>query len=154
SLIERMRERLRAHFPEAGDGGEREIGDILGKPLERWIETDLARYHASRFGKRPVLWQIQSGRFAARKPPALAALSHYPRRGADTLPALRAQHLGPPRTRLESEQRGIEAFRAADRTRLQASRLAEIEAAQEELRAFDARVEDVIAKGFASAALD
>src|SRR5262249_39336663 len=92
SLFDRLTEGI-AQQTASGEAAMalQEIASILGKPLDRWIESDFFRYHVTRFSKRPIVWQIQSGRFYPSRKPAIAVLIYALDLSETTLPAIRAQ---------------------------------------------------------------
>ncbi|MFO0579207.1 MAG: BREX-1 system adenine-specific DNA-methyltransferase PglX [Polyangia bacterium] len=155
TLYERIRARIAADFP-GGDVAsiEREFAEIMGKPLERWLETDFFKHHTQQFKKRPIAWQIQSGKYTTQKTrakkPAFACLVYYHKLDGDTLPKLRSQYIGPLRARLETELRGIESLPKDSRSPRQQARQTELLDQISELREFEQRLEQVSARGFAS----
>jgi hypothetical protein len=98
TLKDALRELLRRAFP--GREIEREVGELLGKPLDRWLLTELFRYHTVSFRRRPVAWQIQSARTAGARRPVLAALLSCQRLGEGTLAALLDRVRAPHRARV------------------------------------------------------
>jgi len=162
TLIARMRGRLAADFGSEHAGTvEREILEITGKPLTVWLGSDFFMRHASQFKKRPIAWQLTSslgnngkrrGRGALQNTPAFSCLIHYHHVDADLLPKLRTQYVGPLRTSLQTELISLEKVR--ERSADQDARRLELEGKLEELKGFDARLEQVIVEGFASPALD
>jgi SAM-dependent methyltransferase len=162
TLLARVRRRLAADFGEThGLTVEREFEEITGRPLASWLGSDFFKRHISQFRKRPIAWQISSTpaggdhrrrRGAGRNTPAFSCLVYYQRLDADLLPKLRTQYVGPLRTNLQTELGGLEKLR--ERSADQDARRLELEEKVEELQAFDARLEQVIAEGFASPALD
>ncbi len=139
---------------------EREFQEIVGKSLDEWLAADFFKRHISQFKKRPIVWQIESlpggsgkrARRAVRKAPAFSCLVYYHRLDADLLPKFRTQYVGPLRTSAQTELAGLE--KLSDRTTDQAARRLELEEKLEELKAFDARLEQVISGGFISTGLD
>ena len=127
---------------------ERQFTTIVGMPLSTWLSRGFFPWHISYFKKRPIAWQLQSGKFAARTSPAFACLLYYHKLDADTLPKLRSQYVGPLRQRLETELRGILAVAAEARSDRQEERRAEIEDAVLELQRFDTILEAVVGSGF------
>jgi hypothetical protein len=120
-----------------------------------WLASELFRRHISQFRKRPVAWQLTSSpagndrryrRGVRRAAPVFSCLVYYHRLDADLLPKLRSQYVGPLRSRFQTELAGLEKLK--DRTRDQDARRVELEAQIEELRAFDATLEEVIVRGF------
>lgn len=154
TLYDRVRARIAADFP-GGDVAsiEREFAEIMGKPLDRWLETDFFKHHTQQFKKRPIAWQLQSSKFTAKRKPAFACLLYYHKLDGDTLPKLRSQYVGPLRQRLETELRGIEAVPKEGRSDRQQSRLRELADQLTELRDFDKKLEQVQTSGFAFAKL-
>jgi hypothetical protein len=155
TLLDRVRERTAAEF-EGGDvtAIEREFEEITGKPLEQWLTTEFFKHHTRQFKKRPIAWQIQSGRFTARQKPAFACLVYYHKLDGAILTTIQSQYVRPLRQRYETEMRGIESIPAAARSARQDARRVELEAAIHELRDFDGTLEQVAAQGFASQALE
>jgi len=151
TLLERVRKRMAVEF-EGGDAAsiEREFGEIMGKPLEKWLTMEFFKHHTKQFKKRPVAWQIQSSKFTARKKPAFACLVYYHKLDGDLLPKIRNQYVGPLRSRLETELRSIESVSSDSRSDRQEGRRGELEDQINELRDFDATLQKVITEGFAS----
>jgi SAM-dependent methyltransferase len=154
-LLERVRDELTTEFsPEGAPAAEREIGQMLGKPLERWLETDFFRYHVGRFGKRPVVWQIQTGKYTATRKPTLAVAVYAHRVNPDTLPKIRSQYLGTLRTRLETELRGIETKPGGEQSPRDRERKTALDGSIAELVSFDLQVEALILSGFSCPAIE
>ena len=151
TLLEQVRERIGAEF-ERNDASsiEREFEEIMGKPLEQWLCMEFFKHHTKQFKKRPIAWQIQSGKFTVRKKPAFACMVYYHKLDGDLLPKIRNQYVGPLRQRMETELRGIESVSADARSDRQESRRVELDAQIDELREFDAALQKVITEGFAS----
>src|SRR5712691_7618475 len=122
TLFERVQQRLRADEIDASD-----FAELMGKPLDAWLATDFFKHHTKQFKKRPIAWQLQSGKFTARASPAFACLLYYHKLDLDTLPKLRSQYVGPLRQRLETELRGIQAVAAEARSDRQEKRRAELD---------------------------
>lgn len=162
TLLAGVRERLADDFgPDRVNAVEAEFGEIVGRALFEWLAADFFRRHISQFRKRPIAWQVQSapeengkrrGRGGRRRAPVFSCLIYYHRVDADLLPKLRSQYIGPLRARLATELAGVE--RVQDRTDEQNQRRDNLLAALDELKAFDARLEEVIASGFHSASLE
>jgi len=148
TLFERVQRRLRADEIDISD-----FAEVMGKPLDTWLATEFFKHHTKHFKKRPIAWQLQSGKFTARKSPAFACLLYYHKLDADTLPKLRSQYVGPLRQRLDTELRGILAVAVEARSDRQEKRRAELDDAIHELTAFDAKLEQVAREGFATAGL-
>ena len=92
------------------------------------------------------------GRGASQSAPTFSCLIYYHRLDADLLPKLRTHYIGPLRTSLQTELGSLEKMR--ERSADQDARRLELEGKLEELKAFDARLEQVLALGFASPTLD
>jgi len=155
TLLKRVRERIAEEF-EGSDVTAigRELEEIMGKPLERWLTTEFFKHHTRQFKKRPIAWQIQSSRFTTRQKPAFACLVYYHKLDGATLATIQSQYVRPLRQRYETELRGIESIPAAARSARQDTRRVELQAAIHELRDFDAALEQVATQGFASQALE
>jgi hypothetical protein len=161
-LLTRVRERLAEDFgPDLVNAVEAEFGEIMGKPLSEWLASGFFRRHTAQFRKRPIAWQIESApednggrrrQGRRRRAPVFSCLVYYHRLDADLLPKLRSQYVGPLRARLQTELAGLEKMK--DRTADQEERRLELEDSLQELKAFDARLEQVVASGFACSALD
>ncbi len=161
TLLERVRERIAEDFgPDRVNAIEQEFEQLVGKPLGTWLATEFFPRHISQFKKRPIAWQIGSSRKNGKRGrrgktnahPAFSCLVYYHRLDADLLPKLRSQYVGPLRTRLQTELAGLE--RLDTRTADQDERRVQLEMLIEELKDFDARLEQVITMGFSSPALD
>ncbi len=61
TLLDRIRKRFGADFGEEKEASiESEFANIVGKPLERWLEEDFFARHAKQFRNRPIAWHIVS----------------------------------------------------------------------------------------------
>lgn len=148
TLVERVQERLAADEIDISD-----FAEVMGRPLDAWLTTEFFKHHTKQFKKRPIAWQLQSGKFSAKKAPAFACLVYYHKFDADTLPKIRTQYVGPLRQRLETELRGIQSLAAEARSDRQEKRRVELEDAIQELSAFDTKLEQVAREGFATPGL-
>ena len=161
TLLARVRARFAADFgAQRASVVEQEFEDLVGKSLGTWLVSEFFPRHISQFRKRPIAWQLTStpgnnerrrGRAAARNAPVFSCLVYYHRLDADLLPKLRSQYVGPLRSRFQTELAGLEKVR--ERTADQDAQRVELETKIEELKAFDARIEEVIARGFDCTAL-
>src|SRR5262249_48005783 len=129
---------------------DRELAEIMGKPLDRWLETEFFKYHTQQFKKRPIAWQLQSDKFTVRRKPAFACLIYYHKLDGDLLPKIRTQYVGPLRQRCETELRSIEAISADARSDRQEARRVELEASIQELKEIDGILQLVSTEGFGS----
>jgi hypothetical protein len=161
TLIAHLRACLASDFGEQRAGAiEREFQDITGRPLGAWLASDFFKRHISQFRKRPIAWQVTSssvttkrrGQVAAQGGPAFSCLIYYHRLDADLLPKLRTHYIGPLRINLQTELGGLEKIRG--RSADQDARRLELEGKLEELKAFDARLDEVLGQGFSSPALE
>jgi hypothetical protein len=162
ALITRVQARLASDFGDERAGAvEREFQEITGRPLAAWLASDFFKRHISQFRKRPIAWQLTSlgmnntkrrGRGAAQGAPAFSCLIYYHRLNADLLPKLRTHYIGPLRLSLQTELGGLEKMR--ERSADQDARRLELEGKLEELKAFDARLDEVLGKGFGSPTLE
>jgi hypothetical protein len=161
-LFARARARLAADFG-AGHAGavEREFQEITGSTLAAWLAADFFERHISQFRKRPIAWQLTSaaagnaqrrGRGAFQVAPAFACLIYYHRLDGDLLPKLRTHYIGPLRSSLQTELVTLE--KIPKRSAEQDSRRVELEGQIEELKTFDADLEQILTVGFASPLLD
>jgi hypothetical protein len=161
TLITCVRSRIPEDLGPDGRTFERDFQELAGKSMSEWLAADLFRRHVSQFKKRPIVWQLESvpasngrrqDRRLPRRAPAVSCLVYYHRLDVDLLPKLRTQYVGPLRTSFQTELTSLEKLqnRFAD----QDARRLELEEKLEELKAFDARLEQVIIAGFASAGLD
>jgi len=127
-----------------------DFADLMGKPLDQWLATEFFKHHTSQFKKRPIAWQVQSGKFTARKKPAFACLVYYHKLDGDLLPKLRKQYAGNLQQRMETELRGIEGIPAGARSDRQEVRRNELGDQIQELQEFDAKLRDVQESAFAA----
>lgn len=151
TLLERIRKQIAFEF-DCSDVTtiEREFAEIMGKTLEQWLETEFFKYHVKQFKKRPIAWQIQSGKYTRKKKPAFACLVYYHKLDGDLLPKIGAQYAGPLRQRYETELRGIESVPIDARSDRQDKRRIEIEGLIEELKEFESVLQKVAAEAFSS----
>ena len=149
TLLNRVRDRISAEF-EGGDvtSIEREFAEIMGKPLDQWLEVEFFKHHVKQFKKRPIAWQIQSGKYARNNKPAFACLVYYHKLDGDLLPKIRTHYIGPLRQRCETELRGIEALPLDARSDRQEKRRIELETQIEELKDFDSKLKDLTESAF------
>lgn len=143
TLFDSVQQQIKADRIDAGD-----FAEVMAKPLDPWLATEFFKYHIKQFKKRPIAWQLQSGKFTAKQPPAFACLLYYHKLDADTLPKLRSQYIVPLRQRLETEQRGILAVAADARSERQVKRRGELEDLILELQKFETVLETVARTGF------
>ena len=143
TLFERVHARLRADEINLGD-----FAEVMDKPLDAWLATEFFKHLTKQFKKRPIAWQLQSGKFTAHSSPAFACLVYYHKLDADTLPKIRSQYVGPLRQRLETELRGVASIAPEARSDRQAARRSELEDSIVELQKFDAALAGVAAAGF------
>jgi hypothetical protein len=162
TLLARMRVCFAAVFGAASSSAiEREFEEITGRSLAAWLSSEFFKRHISQFKKRPIAWHITSaagatskrrGRGGAQHAPAFSCLVYCHRLDGDLIPKMRTQYVGPMRTSLQTELANLEKIK--DRSADQDARRLELEAKIEELKVFDARLDQVIVEGFASPALD
>jgi len=151
TLLQRVRERISVEF-EGGDvtSIEREFSEIMGITLEKWLEGEFFKHHIKQFKKRPVAWQIQSGRFTNKRKPAFSCLVYYHKLDGDLIPKIRSQYIGPLRQRYETELRSIESISPDSRSDRQEVRRVELGGLIQELKDFDMTLKKVITEGFDS----
>lgn len=154
SLVSKLRELWKHIVGEDFATCERVFQSLAEASLDVWLRTEFFEMHSAAFKKRPIAWQLQSGKFTAKRSPAFACLVYYHKLNADTLPKLRSQYVGPLRQRLETELRGIQTIAAEARSDRQEKRRAELDDAIQELAAFDAKLEQVSREGFATPGLE
>ncbi|MDD4431119.1 MAG: BREX-1 system adenine-specific DNA-methyltransferase PglX [Bacteroidales bacterium] len=155
TLLERVRVRIAVEFPGGSVAAiEREFEEVMGTSLEDWLNTGFFKHHTKQFKKRPIAWQVQSGKFTKKRRPAFACLVYYHKLDGDTLHKIRNHYVGPLRQRYETEIRGIESIRAASRTEVQEQRFRELEGLIAELKAFGETLTDVAENGFSSKTLE
>ncbi|MCI0407272.1 MAG: BREX-1 system adenine-specific DNA-methyltransferase PglX [Acidobacteria bacterium] len=161
TMLERVRERIAEDFgPGRVNVIEQEFEQIADKALGTWLATEFFSRHISQFKKRPIAWHIESARSGGKRgrrvkgnvPPAFSCLVYYHRLDGDLLPKLRSQYVNPLRARVQTELAGLE--RLDERTADQDERRVQLEMLLEELKDFDARLEQIITTGFASPVLD
>nr|MDO8086804.1 Eco57I restriction-modification methylase domain-containing protein [Candidatus Sigynarchaeum springense] len=72
----------------------KELEDLLGKDMKRWIAEEFFFYHCQRFGGRPIIWHLCS-RSASGKENALDLFVDYHRITENTLPNIRVDYIEP-----------------------------------------------------------
>ena len=145
-LLTLVRARLRNESGVArASETERELGELLGKPLGDWLEQELFAHHIKQFRRRPLLWQLAGARRGARGRPALACWLYVHRLDGDTLPKLRSHYLGPLGGALRRELGAMPAGELPARRALE-QRVGELEQ-------LDRGLERVVTGGFGCSAL-
>ena len=81
--------------------------DLSSEPVDQWVTLRFFVAHVSQYRRRPIAWQLQSGKFTTRTSASVRVLSVLPQLDVDTLPKLRSQYVGPMRQRLETELQGV-----------------------------------------------
>lgn len=163
ALIGRVRDRLPEMFPDGNVAAlEREFEQIMGVSLADWLAGPFFERHISQFKKRPIAWQIESDargqRLAGGKrkrgeaaKPIFSCLVYYHRLDAGMLPKIRTHYVGKLRAGFETELRALE--RTATPSAEQQGRMLLLDQWIEEMKAFDAKLEVVAERGFASDSL-
>jgi len=155
TLLERLRERIAVEFPGRSVSAiEREFEEVMGKSLEDWLHIEFFKHHTKQFKKRPIAWQVQSGKFTKKKQPAFTCMVYYHKLDEDTLYKIKNQYVGPLRQKYETEMRGIEGIPAGSRSETQEKRYRELGDLIAELKVFGETLTEVAESGFASKALD
>lgn len=72
----------------------KELEDLLGKDLKRWIAEDFFFYHCQRFGGRPIIWQFSS-KSNSNQENATDIFMDYHRINENTLPNIRVEYIEP-----------------------------------------------------------
>ncbi|RLC10932.1 MAG: BREX-1 system adenine-specific DNA-methyltransferase PglX [Deltaproteobacteria bacterium] len=148
TLNDRVHLRIAEEFNTDVAAFEREFEEVMGKTLKSWLDIEFFKHHIKQFKKRPIAWQLQSGRFTTKLTPAFACFVYYHKLDPDTLPKIRSQYTGPLRQRLETELRGIKGIPADSRSARQDKRRVELERLIEELQNFDTKLKEVTEHGF------
>ena len=101
SLLERVRNELRAHFPDQDINRiEVEIANELKRKvkgyqsvegIERWLSDVYFDYHVSLYNNRPIFWHIAGSQ--GRGEPGFGALVHYHKFDKDRLAKLRGSYI-------------------------------------------------------------
>ncbi len=158
-LIDRVRERLAADFPGGNVAAlQQEFAEIVSVSLEQWLAGPFFERHISQFKKRPIAWQIETearalvaeGKGKKKKglksAPVFSCLVYYHKLDADLLPKIRTQYVGTLRSGFETKLRNLE--RQIILTPEQQTRRLQLDAWIEEMKAFDAKLEQVSVRGF------
>lgn len=155
TLLERVRMRIAEEFPGGSVSSiEAEFEDVMGVSLEGWLHTKFFKHHTKQFKKRPIAWQVQSGKFTKKKQPAFACLVYYHKLDGDTLYKIKNQYVGPLRQKYETEMRGIEGIPVESRNEAQAKRYRELGDLIAELKAFGETLTEVAETGFTGKPLE
>jgi hypothetical protein len=147
-LLYRVREKLKELFgPNALPRVEREIREVLGRPLDEWLAADFFGYHVGLYRLRPIIWQIvpPAERTRGRRSAATGAglrfsvFLYWPRLDTDTLRKVRAvylqSYLDAGSAEVSSAERKLSELRASGAARPQQT------AAERSLEAAQARYE-------------
>ena len=162
-LLERVRDRMPEEFyGSVVAAREREFEETLGESLEKWLSSSFFKHHISQFKKRPIAWQLSSrttnstgGKGKKKgldKAPAFSCLVYYHKLDYNSLTVLQSQYARPLRQSYETELRTLD--NAAFLTPDQSSRRLQLEAWIDELKDFEARLEQCAREGFATPALE
>ena len=157
TLLDRLRNRITKEGRDV-TAIEHEFAEIIGKSLDQWLTTEFFKQHTKQFKRRPIAWQVESrpigsskrGRGRRRtsraRGPAFSCIVYYHNLDHDFLPKIRSQYVGPLRTRYETELRTLENLEipTADQT----ERRTILGNLIEELKGFDAKLEEVTNNGF------
>jgi len=72
----------------------KELEEILGKDLKRWITENFFFYHCQRFGGRPIIWQFSS-KSKSNQDNAIDIFIDYHQINENTLPNIRVEYIEP-----------------------------------------------------------
>lgn len=155
TFLERLRMQIAREFPGSSVSAiEAEFEEVMGKSLEDWLHIEFFKHHTQQFKKRPIAWQVQSGKFTKKKQPAFACMVYYHKLDEDTLYKIKNQYVGPLRQKYETEMRGIEGIPVESRNEAQEKRYRELGDLIAELKAFGDTLTGVAESGFASKTLE
>ena len=155
TLLERVRMRIAEEFTGGSVSAiEHEFEEVMGKSLEDWLHIDFFKHHTKQFKKRPIAWQVQSGKFTKKKQPAFACMVYYHKLDEDTLYKIKNQYVGPLRQKYETEMRGIEGIPIESRNETQEKRYRVLGDLITELKAFGETLTEVAESGFTSKTLE
>jgi Eco57I restriction-modification methylase len=88
ALLERIRKRFSVDFGEEKEASiESEFANIVGKPLEKWLEQDFFVRHVKQFKNRPIAWQINSDPFSVDQSSGASGKGKKKRSGKKLKPA-------------------------------------------------------------------
>jgi hypothetical protein len=161
-LVDRVRQRLAEDFPGGNVAAlQQEFEDIVGTSLASWLAGPFFERHISQFKKRPIAWQLKTQPRTLRpeskrkkgvsSAPVFSCLLYYHKLDADLLPKIRTQYVGTLQGGFETELRTLEKLTAP--TPDQQGRQLQLDAWIEEMKAFDAKLEQITASGFGPASL-
>jgi len=161
SLMDRIQQHIKTEFKDVAKIIESQFAETVGKPIDEWLTTEFFKHHIKHFKRRPLIWQIESrptngakhaigrkGNSKSLSRPAFSCIVYYHKLNSDMLSKVRSQYVEPLRIRYETELRTMENIRTPSAD--QSERHLVLESMIEELKAFGARLEDVIANGFDS----
>ncbi|MBW1699233.1 MAG: hypothetical protein JRK26_20860 [Deltaproteobacteria bacterium] len=163
TLVDRIRKRFGADFGEEKEASiESEFANIVGKPLERWLEEDFFTRHVKQFKNRPIAWHIvsnssvvnhevgQSGKGKKKggrkkQKPAFSVMVHYHRfvdgeKGYGKLLLLKNKYLEKLMSKTRSE---LESLRGKGDDPETFDRIAELDRKLVELEDFRERLERI-----------
>jgi hypothetical protein len=120
---------------------------VMGSPVKDWLENSFFKHHVAQFGRRPIVWQLQSLQ-SGTGPNAIELFVSARHLGSNSLSRVQSQFVRPNRQRYETELRSIESIPQEARSGRQQERLTELMDLIAELRAFDQNLEDISRLGF------
>ncbi|HYT90354.1 MAG TPA: hypothetical protein VEL76_16730 [Gemmataceae bacterium] len=105
-----LADRVKSHFGEWFGAAQiepkwAEAGEILGKPVERWLAEDYFDFHTDMYRRRPIFWQLTSAYCVQRGslPGAFSCLVHYHKLQGNTLQNIRAHYVAPALQRAQAQ---------------------------------------------------
>lgn len=127
---------------------EDEMRDILGKSLEKWLETDFFKKHIKQYKKRPIVWHVQS------PDKTFACYVYYHKLDNDALPKIRTNYLwralDSAKQKHSTSKKQLSLFEQTDNkaVRKQRKEIENMEKSIADLQELDTRLEKVISAGY------
>ncbi len=144
SLALQIREYWQSTFKSEGDSVERDFTNTTGLTLAEWAGGHFFERHCTEFNGRPVAWHVRT---VSRTEPTYACLVYYHRLDGDIVLKIQKQ-AEDLRKSFDVELRGILTTPIDSRSDRQEQRRFELDGRLEELREFDATLEDLAVSGF------
>jgi hypothetical protein len=149
SLYRRVQDSLSKQFVRSDlRSVERDVQQIAGISLQRWISDGFFPHHVAEFKRRPIAWQLRSNSTKLRNKSTFSAFICFHKVNANTLATIQSQYVRPLKQRHETEMRGIESIPQNARSDRQQERLTELMDLISELRVFDEQLEEISRSGF------
>jgi hypothetical protein len=136
SVMDHIRGKLEAEFGERrAFQFEKEISEVIGKPIENWLDGDFIQWHTKLYKKRPVIWHLSGSKGT------FACFVYYHKLKRETLLSVRTVYLWRLRDSLRAKLKT-----ASEKKNY--NEIIKLEEALADIEEFDQALADVIDSGW------